>query len=77
MTGDQWLELLGKLSAGTVGTVFGIIIWLGHKQVWVWGHQLLEVKAALREMKVERDQWRDQALKAANIALNVTAEKRS
>ena len=46
----------GGLLAGTI-----IIILSGFKEVWVWGRQY-------REMRRERDTWREIALSTTNLA---------
>ncbi len=49
MDAHQILELLSK--AGPIAMLFGIVLWAGHRQYWVWGHQL-------QAMTVDRDFYR-------------------
>ena len=54
--------------AGVLGLLV-IVIWGGAKQWWVWGW-------IWREMKADRDRWRDIALSATNLADKVVPPHR-
>jgi hypothetical protein len=48
------------VDGGPLGILL-LILWGGSKQIWVWGYQY-------REMKEDRDRWRDLALAGTDVA---------
>ena len=66
-----------QLLAG-IGTILTAVVVAGIKKVWVWGYQLTDKDDDLAEMTVDRNFWRDTALKAmghTDKALDVAGKK--
>lgn len=55
MTDTALIESIKTVSTWTVPTLLLLILYLGWKQVWVWGSQL-------QAMTADRDWWRSQAV---------------
>lgn len=54
-------------SGGLVG-LFIIILWGGIKKWWVFGWQYNELRERLAKLEVEKDGWKELALRSANLA---------
>ena len=55
------IELIKNVSTLTLPTLLMIVLWLGYKQVWVWGHQLTDMRA-------DREFWRAIALRTTAVS---------
>lgn len=54
----EWLELIKIV--GPVAALSLFALWRGYKQDWVWGWQL-------KEMRDDRDRWRDQFMSLMQV----------
>lgn len=73
------LQLAQKLSGASLATLLILILIGGWKKVWVFGYQLNEMEAQVERMRLERDGWKELALKATGLAENsvTIAERRA
>ena len=61
------VELIRTIGTWDRLTYAGVILYLGYRRVWVWGPQL-------KEMTIDRDYWRDLALRLLNVTEKTVRE---
>lgn len=72
MTEQVWIELAKVFGLPIAGGLY--LLRAGFKQVWVWGHEKVELVKANAELKAERDMYRD---KYINVLLEMQKELRA
>jgi hypothetical protein len=61
----DWIKIASDLSAPAM---LIIVIYLGQKGTWVWGHHYKELEERIEVMRAERDEFKTMLLRALNAA---------